>query len=239
MKDRLSESGTVRSRVDRRMPLVVFEGIDGAGKTTLRNEVWNGLLDLGIPTVAMGQHSWLGVDDAILIGQLRSSSPDAPRPVQATAEEIRLAYLRDKELHWSSNIMPALREAVVLLDRSFISDIVYLKALYDVPMRLSYNAVRSSAIGLPDLLIFLDMDAGEAERRVARRGRETRHYEHEGPLGHLRDVYRAMFAEFCSQGQLYEEEFMELTMSTKRITHIAAKDIMCHVESLVNPNEQS
>jgi dTMP kinase len=195
-----------------RFPLVVIEGIDGSGKTTLRNYVWNALLERSIPTVAMGQHSWLDVDATRRLVLLRSAA--APRIRAGENGHIRAAYLRDKQLHFLNAISSARSKCVVLLDRYFLSDAVYLDAIYGIDYAETIRlALEEYGVGVPDILVFLDIDAQHAERRVIERGRETKHYEEAVALGRIRQAYHTALRTH-GRGTLYASHYLELSSRT-------------------------
>lgn len=186
-------------------PIVAMEGIDGAGKTTLRNHLWDALLQRGIPAVAMGQHSWLDIEHSRLLAQLRLSEGPSDHNV-SDLQRIRSAYLEDKHLHWVNSIERCASQAVVLLDRYFLSDAVYLDALYGLDWRQTVDC--ATELGLttpPDYLIFLDLDEVQAEKRINERGRETRHYEKAVSLRTIRSVYHQALNERAEPGSLYQK----------------------------------
>src|SRR5690242_7753350 len=105
-------------------PYVVLEGGDGAGKTTIRREIAKHLVLRGIPVLEIGQHSWLNLLAARVILDAREQR------AHFTPEAVREAYERDKWEHEVANVRPHLSRALVLADRSIISDAVYQEALY-------------------------------------------------------------------------------------------------------------
>jgi dTMP kinase len=213
-------------------PLVVLEGIDGSGKTTLRNYVWDRLLRQGIPTIAMGQHSWLDVDAARLLVSLRSSS--APMMIGRDLEMIRSAYLKDKYLHWQNSLRHAQGQSVVLLDRYFLSDAVYLQAIYGLNSSDTIDQGHAYGLPAPEVLVYLDIDETHAEQRVSARGRETKHYEEAVALGRVRAVYQDVLSRRGSTaGELFSKKFLRLSSRTPTERQDAVDQIFQVVRGLL------
>lgn len=208
-------------------PLVVFEGIDGSGKTTLRNNVWNRLLMADVPTIAMGQHSWLDVDLGRQLSELRrASGPDLP---SSRFTDVREAYLEDKKLHWEFTIAPALEHAVVILDRYFLSDAVYLDALYGIPAKETLREVSRRQLGTPQVLVFLDIDEHAAERRIVERGRESKHYERAAPLARVRRGYSEALEAVDGETRLFSEKLIQTSSRDKHEATAAAESVVAEV----------
>lgn len=143
----------------RRGRLVVFEGIDGAGKsTTLRNVASS--LAAGTTEVVCSREPTDGP-----WGQRIRASARVGRP----SPEVELDwFLRDREQHAAEVISPALeRGAWVLLDRYYLSTVAYQGARGLDPKEL---LERHRHLPKPDLVLLFDLPVFEAMTRL--RGRE-------------------------------------------------------------------
>jgi dTMP kinase len=170
-----------------RMPFICLEGIDGAGKTTLRNLIWATLLRENKPCIAVGQHSWLDADAAVELAAARHGERLGELGL------LRDAYLADKLLHLTLTIVPALNRAIVLCDRFVFSDAVYQHVLYGTSMEATLTCYLEAGGRWPDNVLWITADAVEAGRRVVERARPTRHYEHPAALAQLAEAYENLF----------------------------------------------
>lgn len=169
------------------MPFVVLEGCDGSGKTTLREILRLQLEALGIPTVTVGQHSWLHPWHSRTLIAAREQR----RAVSAPA--LTEAYLQDKHLHGRRNVRPALTKAVVIADRWFYSDAVYHAALYGIPPEQTLELHRGASTEVPNILVYVQTDPDEAYARIQKRGKHARHYERPADLRRIVEVYEHVF----------------------------------------------
>lgn len=161
--------------------LVVFEGIDGAGKSTQIRRL--GLLceALGLECVSSREPTYGQYGK-----QLRDS---AAHGRLSRAEEHRLLLL-DRREHIDTLIRPALmRSAVVLLDRYYYSSIAY-----QAGPELSAEQIRADNEAFapaPDLLLILDLPPETGLARIGARGDRPNAFEALATLQHCREVYRS------------------------------------------------
>jgi len=158
------------------MPFVVLEGCDGSGKTTVREMLRVELEAIGVPTVTVGQHSWLHPWHARALVCAREQRTHVP------PNQLSQAYLQDKRLHGLRNVEPVRRRAVVIADRWLYSDAVYHEVLYGIPKQTTLEQHSSAGTVRPDLLIYISVEADRAYERILRRGQHTRHYERPSDL---------------------------------------------------------
>lgn len=167
---------------------IALEGCDGAGKTSLRDELCAGLRRAGRPCVAVGQHSWLSPPAARIIVDVRSGRG------QHCPEAVADAYFQDKVAHVRGTIGPALHRATVIADRFILSDAVYQEVLYGIPADETLSRHVASGTLLPDLVVLVELDAPTAYTRILKRNKAARHYERPVPLGFINSVYhRVLF----------------------------------------------
>jgi dTMP kinase len=161
--------------------LVVFEGIDGAGKSTQIRRLGLLCAALGLECISSREPTYGQYGK-----QLRDS---AAHGRLSRAEEHRLLLL-DRREHIDSLIRPALaRSAVVLLDRYYYSSIAY-----QAGPELSAEQIRADneAFALPpDLLLILDLPPETGLARIDARGDQPNAFEALATLQHCREVYRS------------------------------------------------
>jgi len=136
--------------------LIVFEGIDGSGKSTQVQILRKILEDKGLDVVDFREPSQSPWGKKI---KEKAALPDSLSP----EEELEL-FVKDRKHNVLKNLRPALaKNNIVLLDRYYFSTMAYQGAKgLDVETIRQMNenfAIR------PDLVFILDVDAGKALRR--------------------------------------------------------------------------
>lgn len=169
------------------MPFIVLEGCDGSGKTTFREMLRRELGSIGIKTVTVGQHSWLHPWYSRTLIAARENR------CKSSLQTLSDAYLHDKHLHGQRNVIPARSKALVIADRWFYSDAVYHAALYGVPIEQTLERHRQAGTELPNLLVYMTVDAELAYKRILDRGAHTRHYERPADLSRILIEYENLF----------------------------------------------
>lgn len=164
--------GDVEPRNAARGRLVVIEGIDGTGKTTLARALAMRLESMGVSVVASREPT-----DGPYGRRIREIARSGRDGVTA-AEEVEL-FVADRREHVAGVIAPALDAGkVVVLDRYYFSTMAYQGArAAELAPREDADAValRKAArirelhrdfAPAPDLLVLLRLDVDEALRRV-------------------------------------------------------------------------
>lgn len=142
--------------------LIVLEGIDGAGKTTLRDGLAARLEQAGHEVVRTKEPT-----DGPLGKRIREIAK-AGRETVSAEEELALFH-EDRKLHVQSLVLPALaRGAVVLQDRSYFSTVAYQgERGLD---RAKLLAMEQAIAPAPDVLFVLDLPPEASLERVRSRG---------------------------------------------------------------------
>ncbi|UNS95036.1 hypothetical protein MMF93_00070 [Streptomyces tubbatahanensis] len=154
---------------------IAIEGIDGAGKTTLRR-VLAERLSRRHPVHLVGQNSWLSVPVARAISGVKFAR--ASLHSAADVDE----YRTDKLLHYRLNIEPALPYGSVIADRYVLSDLVYRSVLEGRDTDVLVDALLGGALPLPSLTLYLDIAPELAWQRILSRAKPLRPYETEENL---------------------------------------------------------
>jgi len=142
---------------------LVFEGIDGAGKTTQALLLKEKLEALGLETVYVKE----------------PTSGRWGRKIREIAQKGRAGISAEEELHYfildreedvRENIAPALAESkVVIADRYFYSTIAYQSALGLAPEEIRAKNARFPA---PDLVFLLEISPEQSQIRITGNRRE-------------------------------------------------------------------
>ncbi|KAB7769114.1 dTMP kinase [Xanthomonas maliensis] len=161
--------------------LVVIEGIDGAGKTTLARRLAETLSAAEIPVVCSKEPT-----NGPWGTQLRQSAATG----RLSADEEATLLIRDRRDHVEQLIAPALaRGEVVILDRYFPSMIAYQGAAglpLDNLMALNAFAPR------PDVLLLLDLPPATGLARIRARGDAPNHFETAENLERCRAIFNTL-----------------------------------------------
>lgn len=168
-----------------RLPLfVVFEGIDGAGKSTLVDMLFLRCTALGIP-------AWRGMEPTR--GEWGMKIRRMLGGEGASAEEQVRLFMLDREDDVRDNIAPALESGkLVILDRYYFSNAAYQGAQGLEPSRI-IEMNRERRFPAPDRVYLVDIDPATAMRRVGNRGGEGREiFETERFLERVRSAYAAI-----------------------------------------------
>lgn len=159
--------------------LVVFEGIDGAGKSTQVRRLTEALKAMGVP-VRVDREPTDGAHGK----RLRASATSGRLPAE---EELEL-FILDRREHVEQFIEPGLRAGeVVILDRYYFSN-----AAYQGSRGLDWREIlrRNEAFApAPDLLLWLDVPVEVSGHRIESRGEGGTEFEKKASLARCREIY--------------------------------------------------
>ena len=149
--------------------LIVFEGAEGAGKTTQIRLIAERLARAGVPALAIREPGGTPVGDAI-----RKILLDSEHHITPSAEA--LLFMASRAELIGGEIVPALKRGdVVLLDRFFLSTYAYQIVGRGLPEDEVRAANRLATGGLvPDLTLLLDVPPAEGLGRADARGKRDR-----------------------------------------------------------------
>jgi dTMP kinase len=163
--------------------LLVFEGIDGAGKTTQVGLLDERLRRAGYEVVCLKEPT------AGLWGQKLRQLAQHGRQEVAPATELEW-FLQDRREDVEHNIQPALaRGQIVVLDRYYFSTMAYQGALQLDPEEI--RARNEAFAPPPDLLFLLHLPAEQGWQRVRQRGLLS-HFERLDYLERVAAIFAAM-----------------------------------------------
>ena len=149
--------------------LIVFEGAEGAGKTTQIRILAERLAAAGIPSVAVREPGGTPVGDDIREILLHPEQ-------EITAASEALLFMASRAELVAREIRPSLgKRFVVLLDRFFLSTYAYQivgRGLPEAEVRAA-NALATAGL-VPDLTLLLDISATHGLERADARGARDR-----------------------------------------------------------------
>jgi dTMP kinase len=161
--------------------LVVFEGIDGAGKSTQIRRLALLARALGLECIESREPTY---------GQYGKQLRDSAASGRLSRHQEHALLLLDRREHVDTLVQPALaRGAVVLLDRYYFSSIAY-----QAGPELSAEQIRADNEAFapqPDLLLILDLPVETGLARIGARGDRPNAFEAVATLQHCREVYRS------------------------------------------------
>jgi dTMP kinase len=146
--------------------LIVFEGIDGSGKTTQIFKVAQSLEEhnykVSVTHEPNHNSKW---------GQMIQNKVKKHRE-EVTPENELEWYLKDRKWDLENNILPALeKNHVVLVDRYYLSNAAYQGAL--TTFTIEYVLQKNSFARRPDLWIILDVSVKLGQKRLRTRDKKN------------------------------------------------------------------
>ncbi len=164
--------------------LIVFEGIDGSGKTSLSKMFHALLLESGIASIWLREPT-----DSPLGDRIRRTAQE--REAISIQEELEL-FIEDRRWDVEANILPALGAGkTVVMDRYY-----YSNACYQGARGLDMGAIvriNRRFAPEPDIVFIIDVDVDRALERISR-NREgiARLFEKKGFLEKVRANYLSL-----------------------------------------------
>ncbi len=160
--------------------LIVFEGVEGAGKSTQVARLGRRLTAAGVPTATFREPGGTPLGD-----EIRRLLLDPASMMSARAEA--LLFMASRAELMAREVQPALEAGtVVLLDRFFLSTYAYQVGARGLPMAdvQAANAVATDGL-VPDLTLLLTLPAHVGIARATQRSGRDR-MEQSGDSFHLR-----------------------------------------------------
>jgi dTMP kinase len=195
--------------------LIVFEGIDGSGKSTQAEILLEKLRELGYSAMYYREPS-----DSRWGQEIKSKAQfaDSLTPL----EELEL-FQRDREANVKNNLKPSLeRKEVIILDRYYFSTMAYQGAKGIDPESIRK---RNDAFAVkPDLVFILDIEAGQGLERIEDRGRKDMLFEREEYLVKVRQLFKSFKGD-----NIYH---IDATQSVERIAEEIEKTTFTFLQSL-------
>ncbi len=165
--------------------LVVLEGIDGVGKTTVHKTL----------AERFKNHSHYVFSYEPTNGNYGNRLREALKEGNLSKEEMLSLFIKDRLEHVKNLIIPSLKEGkVVILDRYYPSTIAYQGAEgFDFKELLILNETIAPT---PDLIIYFDLSVDMAVKRLKERGKAFSIFEREDRLTRIAENYRRLLPLF-------------------------------------------
>jgi dTMP kinase len=175
---------------------IVFEGIDGAGKTTQIELLCAALEKRGLRCKITAEPT-----DMPSGKEIRAALSGK---TQKTALEMAEMFACDRAIHNThpeEGINRALADGItVISDRYYYSSLAYQGAAlgYDTVAALNLD---NPDIRTPDLCVFLDLTPEKSLERIGKRGEATEIYENFDYLTRTRAMFFDVFERLCKKGE--------------------------------------
>jgi dTMP kinase len=192
--------------------LLVFEGIDGSGKTTQAKMLLEFLLGSGYDAVYFREPS-LGKWGRKI--KEKAAREDSLKP----QEEFEL-FQKDREENVEKNLAPALRSRkVVVLDRYYFSTIAYQGAKGIDPRMIKEANEKFAAP--PDLVFIFDVQAGQGLERIESREDKDPLFEKEDYLIKVRKIFQS----FSGDGIIHIDAERPIEQISEEVIAIALQHL--------------
>ncbi len=178
---------------------IVFEGIDGAGKTTQINLLADRLRAAGLDPVVTAEPTGMETGKAIR-RVLSGAVPKTPTQVAAMFVQDRIDHNVDPEQGIEAMLAA---DKAVICDRYYYSSLAYQGSLTDFDWVMAANC-SCPEIRRPDLCIFLDLSPEESMKRITKGRTSTEIYEKAETLAKFRARYLDVFDKLSARGEKIE-----------------------------------
>lgn len=159
--------------------LIVIEGIDGAGKSTLARSLAAWLRERGRTVV---------IDREPTDGPHGRALRESAKTGRLSAEAELELFMKDRREHVAQLIAPATaRGEVVILDRYYFSNAAYQGARGLDPAAIV--AANEAFAPRPDLVLLLDIDPAGGHTRIGARGSALDDFEGAAYLADVRRIF--------------------------------------------------
>ena len=173
------------------MPLIVLEGIDGAGTTTQAQRLVDALRAHG-----HAAHLTREPSDGPVGKLLREMLAGRHAPVDATT--LALLFAADRADHIQREVEPALRDGkVVVSDRWYHSSLAY----QGTEEERAWIGVLNGRARTPELTVFLEVDPDVAAQRRDDAGRDEEIFDRASTQRRVAAGYREVNAALAERGE--------------------------------------
>lgn len=166
---------------------VVFEGIDGSGKSTTVSEIHQRLIERGIRSVVLREPT----EKTDASREIRRILRTATEIDDKISRDLLDLFLIDRLWDVRTQIEPAIHSGtVVLLDRYYLSTAAYQARDSEATREIMTGYFSESGIVKPDMLVYLDLPVKEAIARLGTRA-DKDVFETEARLTQIAERYTA------------------------------------------------
>lgn len=167
--------------------LIVVEGIDGAGKTTISQGIAESLKNRGFNVIWSCEPTLDSPYASLLREKLKGGIKDP--------KELKKLFLEDRRWHVENLIIPKLEEGyIVVLDRYYLSTVTYQGSQ---GFRVKDLLVENETLApLPDLVLYLDLPIEIALKRINQREKKLSVFEKREFLERVCELYQKILPLF-------------------------------------------
>ncbi len=193
---------------------IVFEGIDGSGKSTQCDLLFKHAVSLGLPAIRLAEPT-----DGQWGRKIRAMLREKE---MAPAEEQMRLFILDRQEDAEKNIIPALKEnRIIVMDRYYYSNAAYQGAAGMAPEAIIAEN-RKMRFPEPDRVYFVDIPPESAMKRVTvRSGGNKEVFEKESFLLKVRENFLSIADErflVLDGTKSIEEIFEEIKNDFNKLT---------------------
>lgn len=178
---------------------IVFEGIDGAGKTTQIELLADKLRQAGLDPYVTAEPTGMETGRAIR-RVLSGALPKTPTQVAAMFVQDRIDHNMDPDQGIEGKLAAG---RAVICDRYYYSSLAYQGSLTDFDWVMAANC-DCPEIRRPDLCIFLDLSPEESMKRITKGRTQVEIYEKAETLTKFRAQYMNVFQKLKARGEQIE-----------------------------------
>ena len=176
---------------------IAIEGIDGSGGTTQTRMLADWFSAQGYSEVLTTAEPSTGP-----VGQFIRRALDPGQPESCIGDSVLpFLFAADRRDHLDREIVPALqRGAVVISDHYYHSSLAYQSLAIGLPEVAALN----DRFQMPDLTVFLDLNAEACLERIERRGATVERFEAIDRLRQISDAYEGVIVHCRARGERIE-----------------------------------
>jgi len=193
---------------------IVFEGLDGAGKSTQAGILNNYLANAGKSSYLTSEPSQF-----LAGGIVRSRLLDE---WQSSPECLQLLFAADRDQHLEKEIVPRLKTGITaIVDRYFMSSVAYgvVDCDFDWLAQLNRNFL------IPDLTIYLDVSPSVCVERIAANGKSIELFE-------KKDILEKVAANYAKAIGVFQKEMKIAAIDAGRSRDEVFGDIKNLIDNL-------
>lgn len=202
---------------------IVFEGIDGSGKSTQLNLLLETLENNGVKVKLLKQPT-NGKIGKIIREKLSASEVDNNEMIELFAND-RLEMIQEK-----NGVLDLIKDGyTIICDRGYLSSIAYQSQNGDFTKVIDANLIYNQLLDI-SLTIFLDIKPSLALDRINSRGENIEIYEN---IERLSEVYNNYIA-YSKIDETQNIVFVDATLEQELVHN----DIMVHINRLLNKSKR-
>lgn len=205
--------------------LIVFEGIDGSGKTTQIQKLVKFLEKKNYPVIVTHEPNHNSPYYQLIKDKVKKHR-------EGTAPEQELEwYILDRKWDLENIILPALkRKQIVLVDRYFLSNVAYQGALKT--LSLEYVLKQNDFAIKPDLWVILDVPVSLGQQRL--RLREKKKNNDQLELAEYQEKVRENYKKLVTMNIGGEVLWIDASINEEELTKILGEKLIIFIDKFIH-----